>query len=459
MSHSRYNRQNKLLGTIITLAVILVALLAVAFWVTREQGEPPLISSQPETEESTQISTEASSEATEPEPSSEPTDPPIVKISSATIAATGDMLMHLPVINKYHTDGVYNFDGIFQYFRDYVQDADYAAGNLETTLCGLDNGYKYHGYPAFNCPDEIIDGMKNAGFDLVLTANNHTYDTRKVGMLRTLDIITDRNLDYLGTSYTSDAPNYIIREINDISVGMLCYTYETGNTNEGCISLNGIPLTLEASGLVNAFNYYQLDSFYAEMEANLEAMEAQGVEATVLFIHWGEEYRLTPTATQKAMAQKLCDLGIDVIIGGHPHVIEPVELLTSTADEDHKTVCLYSMGNAVSNQFRQNMDMKTGHTEDGVLFSVTFSKYSDGTVILETAKLLPTWIDSDYHILPLDDSIEDWQTQFNVSDSVLAKMKVSYDRTMAIVGVGMAQVDTYLKENTAKVEAQLNVMQ
>ena len=105
------------------------------------------------------------------------------------------------------------------------------------------------------------------------------------------------------------------------------------------------------------------------------------------------------------------------------------------------------------------MNLKTGHTEDGVLFSVTFSKYSDGTVILEAAELLPTWIDSDYHILPLDDSIEDWQTQFQVSDSVLAGMKASYDRTMAIVGTGMAEVETYLKEHTAKVEAELNIAQ
>jgi len=147
-------------------------------------------------------------------------------------------------------------------------------------------------------------------------------------------------------------------------------------------------------------------------------------------------------------------------------VIQPVELLTSTLDESHKTVCLYSMGNAVSNQRIKNMNLKTGHTEDGVLFSVTFARYSDGTVILESAHLLPTWVNLDKHpetgknaymILPLDDGVEDWKSALQLSDSTLKKAQDSHARTMKIVGAGMTQVNDYLTQNQAQVEAAIGV--
>jgi len=441
---------------IAVLALTLAALLAVALFVTQEP-DPTLSTQATETTGTVTEATETTDPPTEP-PTQPPTEPPIVKESTATISATGDMLMHLPVINRYKSGSDYNFDGIFSYFLDYVTASDYAVANLETTLCGTDNGYKYSGWPAFNCPDAIVDSLKNAGFDMLLTANNHTYDTRRVGMLRTLDTITDRGLAYLGTRYTPDYPDFILQEINGITIGMACYTYNTGTSANGSVSLNEIPLKPEDSGLVNSFDYSNLPAFYEEMEANLKAMKEQGADATVLFIHWGNEYHLKNNSTQTAIAQKLCDLGVDVIIGGHPHVVQPVELLTSTADENHKTVCLYSMGNAVSNQRQGNLkEISTAHTEDGVLFSITFAKYSDGTVILESAKLLPLWVNSRYQILPLDEQIEDWKTQFGVSDSDLAKMQASLKRTNAIVTSGMTQVDAYLKNHVSETEARLNV--
>ena len=158
--------------------------------------------------------------------------------------------------------------------------------------------------------------------------------------------------------------------------------------------------------------------------------------------------------------------GVDLVLGTHPHVIQPVELLTSTKNPNHKTVCLYSMGNAVSNQRLKNMDLKTGHTEDGVLFSVTFARYSDGTVILESADLLPTWVNLDKHpetektaymILPLDDEVEDWKTALQVGDSTLKKCENSYARTQKIVGPGITKVNEYLTQNQAQVEAAIGV--
>ena len=459
--HNRASGGNQgLLLLIILLAVLLVALLAVAVSMGREDGTGTEPSGSAEMTQPSSIPATEPPETTE-EPTTVPTEPPVTRTHTATVAATGDMLMHMPVVNSFYKDGSYQFDGIFSAFRDYVQMADYAVANLETTLCGTDNGYKYGGFPAFNTPDTLVDSLKNAGFDLLLTANNHSYDTKLVGMKRTLEVIEDRKLDYLGTYPAPDAPKFTVKQINGISIGMACYTYNMGTKADGSICLNNgnAPLPLEASRLINSFDYAKLDVFYREIEENISQMKAQGAEATVLFIHWGDEYQLTQNSKQSAIAQKLCDLGVDVIIGGHPHVVQPVELLTGTADPAHKTVCLYSMGNAVSNQRKGYLSsIRTAHTEDGVLFSVTFAKYSDGTVILESAELLPTWVSGKYTILPLDKSVENWQTRFGVSDGEAAKMEESYNRTMEIVGEGMAQVKDYLTTHVAQVEAQLKVV-
>ena len=279
---------------------------------------------------------------TEPIPTEPPTEPPIIKESTATLGVVGDILMHGDVIKSGYDSATrtYNYDNIFPFLTEYVQKFDYAVGNMEGTLCGNNNGYDYGGYPHFNCPDAIADALAKAGFDMMLTANNHSYDTRNTGFHRTLQVLQNAGLDTLGTRSDAEEANYLIKDLNGIKVGMICYTYNTGVKEDGSISLNGIPLTVTNSGLTNSFSYDDLDGFYEKLSGELAEMEEAGAEATVLFIHWGDEYRLKPNNKQKNMAQELCDLGIDVIVGGHPHVIEPMALLTSTKDENHKTACI-----------------------------------------------------------------------------------------------------------------------
>ena len=406
-------------------------------------------------------------EETETEP---PTTVPVPEhvVSTATIGSMGDLLMHMPIFddNQYNSavqqaDGSYNFESVFRYIKDYITELDYAAVNLETTLCGTDNGYPYHGYPHFNCPDEIVDGAKEAGFDMLLTANNHSYDTTLVGYKRTLEVARGRGLDTLGTYASADEVKWTIKEINGIKIGMLCYTYANYDTEDGRPSLNGNNPISEA-GICNYFVYEDLSAFYAEVGTYLEEMEAAGAEATMMYIHWGVEYLTYANDNQKKIAQDLCDLGIDVIVGGHPHVVEPVELLTSTKDPEHKTVCLYSMGNAVSNQRLGNISyINTAHTEDGVLFTVTFEKYSDGTVYLAGADAIPTWVNMhsnsggkrEYNILPLDyDRVGEWTEMFDIGDNTLNAAKNSYERTMAIVGEGLAASQAWLEEEKVQRE-------
>lgn len=413
--------------------------------VPQRETEPtePLIPILPTTEPTTEPPT------TEP-PTTLPPEPEHV-VSTATIGTVGDLLMHKPVFDTCRqSDGSYNFESIFRYVKDTISSLDYAIANLETTFGG--DNYKYQGNPAFNCPDALADSVREAGFDMLLTANNHAGDTLGPGILRTVERVREAGLEALGTQLNGEEPKFSIVEVNGIRIGMVCYTWSySGDGNN--FSLNGLT-PVKDEGQCNYFTNNNPDKLYREAQQIMDQMKSQGAEATMMFIHWGVEYNTTENALQNTMAQKLCDMGFDVIVGGHPHVVQPVELLSSTVDPDHKTVVIYSLGNAVSNQRTGISDLfPPGYTEDGVLFNVTFCKYSDGTVYLEDVNVIPTWVDLRttvgryYHILPLDAArMDDWKQLLDLSDVGLSAATRSYNRTMGIVGEGINVVKQYLAD-------------
>ena len=457
-------------SALIVLIAVLIAATGVMIWMCVRLATAPQDTQAPAIQETVAIPTVPPTEATVPE-TTVPKEPEHV-VSTATILSIGDLLMHGQLItDAQQADGSYDFNYIFPYITPYVTAADYAAANLEVTLAGPSRPYQ--GYPMFNCPDAIVDAAKNAGFDMLLTANNHMYDSGEDGFLRTVRTIREKGLTALGTREEAEEPAYTVQDINGIKVGMVCYTYEQRpeNYRSDRVYLNKNILSATCSALVNSFVGTELDPFYTEIGGILEQMRNDGAEATVMFIHWGVEYQLTQNAEQQQIAQKLCDLGFDVIVGGHPHVVQPVELLESTVDPEHRTVCLYSMGNAVSNQRQGELtSITTAHTEDGAMFSMTFSKYSDGTVYLEDVALIPTWvraIDANgntvvrrsgtirrYEILPLDDSLRSqWQEQFGIDSSTLAQCADSWQRTMDITGAGLTQSQDYLRAEKLAREA------
>lgn len=370
---------------------------------------------------------------------------------SVTLGCTGDILMHTAVLNAYKAGG-YDFNDMFQYVNPYFSKYDYMVANLEVTLAGENRGY--NGFPTFNTPDTIVDAAKQNGLDMLLTANNHCYDTGKNGFDRTVQVLAQKQMDHIGTRTAADLP-YLVKEINGIQFGLINYTYETPRAKDGRKTLNGIALHPDSETLVNSFNYSDLESFYGELSNHIESMKAAGAEVVILYIHWGDEYKLAANSHQKAMAKRLADLGIDVIIGGHPHVVEPIEIIRSEVT-GKQTVCLYSLGNAVSNQRIALMDMKTGHTEDGMIFETTFVKNPDGTIILDRINVVPVWVNmhtdstKHYHMLPLDKSLN-WQSSFGISAQTAATAQKSYDRTMSIVNAGLSQFEgEYEKQNLNK---------
>ena len=395
------------------------------------------------TTEETQPETEATTVPTEPEPEK--------VIATATISAQGDLLMHSPVFDTCRqSDGTYNFASIFRYTNDLLGSMDYAVANLETTFGGPDHPHVAN--KSFCCPDELAADAVKAGYDMLLTANNHSGDTTGEGLIRTLEVTRAAGLATLGSQMPGEK-RYSIVEINGIKIGMVAYTWAFKESEAG-FSLNGL-LPIADEGQMNYFPNTNPEKLYTQAEQIMADMKAEGAEATVRYIHWGNEYEIKENQWQRDIAQKLCDLGFDVIVGGHAHVVQPMALLESTVDPDHKTVCIYSLGNAVSNQ-RSGVSQlfPPGYTEDGAVFTMTFEKYSDGTVYLAGSDVIPTWVNmhsndgsKEYNILPLIKDKEDtWESDFGLNANQLKSAQKSYERTMKIVGEGLQQVQDHLAQ-------------
>ena len=375
----------------------------------------------------------------------------VTQTGRATILAAGDLMTHLPIVRSGAAGTGYNFENIFQYVSPYIAGADYAVVNLETTLAGTD-GKEYTGFPKFNAPDAIASSAYHVGFDMMLTANNHCYDYGTSGLLRTLDVIQNAGLDTLGTISSVEENRYIVKNINGIKIGMVNYTYADIQDDRNNFVINDMQVDSKTAGLINIFDYANLDLFYNEMENHISGMRAAGAEAIVLFIHWGDQFSVNPSSTQEIIARKMCDLGVDVIAGSHPHVIQPIVQLTST-DGKHQTLCMYSMGNFLSNQRADNIALETGHSEDGLMFSFTFVKYSNGEVHVEFVDLMPTWVlvrggenNKSFQILPLDVDVEDWSEVYSLDGDQASNANKSLERTNALIYHSLNAVKQQLQQ-------------
>lgn len=447
----RMNPVLKGIGSLILIGILLfLGTYAVRFCLGLFVAEDEYILALPG--ETTPVVTEpAQADVTEPTESGE-----IREVGRATMLVTGDLMMHMPTVRSGYSGGEYNYEYIYSYIKDYVNQADYAVVNLETTLSGTE-GRTYTGYPKFNSPDAVASGAKSGGFDMMLTANNHCNDYGTLGLKRTLEVVKAAGLDTLGTYASADEQKYVVKDLNGIKVGMMNYTFGQIGDDPSRPTINGLPTDSAAAGLVNAFDYDKLDQFYNEVKNQIEAMKAAGAETVVLFIHWGDEYTTEVNENQKAIAQKMCDLGVDVIAGSHPHVVQTMEILNGTEDPAHQTLVIYSMGNFLSNQRSTNIALTTGQSEDSLLFSFTFVEYSDGEVVLESVNVQPTWVlirgtgdGRTYHILPLDYEVEDWGSAFELTASQIADARKSYNRTMDIIGEDYNEVRAVLAQQKAE---------
>ncbi|MDN5332375.1 MAG: hypothetical protein PWP45_1600 [Tepidanaerobacteraceae bacterium] len=289
----------------------------------------------------------------------------------ATLIAVGDVMMHIGQIwSGYDAERkIFDYSGFFVEVRDIIARADLSMANLETTLSGGEEIFS--GYPRFNSPDEIADALKEAGFDIIFTSNNHSLDRGEKGVLRTIRVLRERGLVPVGTNETKeDRENVFVREINGIKIAFLAYTYGT----------NGIPLPKDKPFLVNLIDY----------EIMLKDIKSarEKADAVVVYLHFGQEYSRKPSQDQRNLAQKLVLAGADLIVASHPHVLQPGEWMEIEDPWGRltKKYIAYSLGNFISAQNFPN-------TDEGVILKVTVEKDVNANLVsVVDIEEIPTWV-------------------------------------------------------------------
>lgn len=253
------------------------------------------------------------------------------KSSSFTFAGVGDNLIHQAIFSQYEMGDIdYDFKEDYALMKPYIEAADLSFINQETICAGEAFGLSH--YPQFNGPTQILDAVADTGFDWLAASSNHSLDKGSDALLAELNYLHENcpDISVTGAYRNEEESNqYIVREVNGIKVGLLGYTY----------GLNGIPLPEDMPWLVELINEDQIQK---DMEALSKISDVQ-----IVSMHWGTEYHTEIEAEQQAMAQKMNEWGVEVIIGTHPHVIKPAEIIQG---EKQDTLCYYSLGNFLSAQ-------------------------------------------------------------------------------------------------------------
>lgn len=359
---------------------------------------------------------------------------------TATLAVCGDVMSHSPQTNDAYdaTTDTYSYMNCFQYVAPWIEQADYAVANFETTL----NGPPYSGYPQFCAPDALAYNMKEIGFDLVTTANNHSMDKGFNGVVRTLDTLDAAGLEHVGTYRTQeefDTNNgVVVADINGIQVAFLSYTYGT----------NGIPVSEENDFCINRFNtdYMSDCSVLDEGKLNSELSYAKSLDADLIavMIHWGIEYQTTENAYQDQVADFLLQNGADVILGSHSHVPQPMmERTVTLADGTQKTgfVC-YSLGNFVSNQSPSTVNVN--YTDTTAILNLEITKdFETGKTTVTDVSYVPllvlnrgAGVNDQYYIMDVHDAMADYEAGDTsiVSAAVYEKLQYALNGCHTILG-------------------------
>ena len=283
---------------------------------------------------------------------------------------TGDIMGHSPQITSAQLvkNKTYDYHPCFEYIQPVLRQADLAIGNLELTLPGAP---PYTGYPMFRSPDALATALKDAGFDILVTANNHANDSHALGVTHTIRTLNDLGFLQTGTfkdqrDRTAFYPLMVYK--NGFKLAFLNYTYDT----------NGVPT--QAPTIVNRIDTVQI-------AADLAEARARKPHFIIVVMHWGIEYQLQENAEQRRLARFLIRNGADMVIGMHPHVVQPIrtERVTLPDGTTKEAIVVYSLGNFISNQQQPN-------TDGGILFQVDLLKNKGFPQVRVGAHgIIPVW--------------------------------------------------------------------
>lgn len=330
----------------------------------------------------------------------------------------GDTMAHIGQVQYAlaYGGGEYDFSNQFSYIKDYVKDSDLAITNYETTS---DPNREYSGYPAFNTPASYLKNIKEAGFDVVTTANNHALDTDEEGVQTTIEAIKEAGLDFVGTK-SKDSDKILYKEINGIKVAILAYTY----------GANGKEDLLDVRDEVSSLNYLKEEN----VKSDIEEAKKNSCDFIIVYPHWGIEYESYPTDETIKLAHKMVDWGADLVIGNHPHVVQPVEVYKS--EDGREGIIAYALGNFIS---KQSLEVSGDiRVEQALSIEVTLEKdKKTGKKKLSDMKLHPLWVGTNYDqygasskTYLCEDFLEGGSKYDLVDDNMRARIQQAYDMTI-----------------------------
>lgn len=338
--------------------------------------------------------------------------------SNITISTVGDVMVHDEQYWGAYVEDTdsYDFNPVFEYVKLYLEESDLAIANFETTLAGEERGYM--GYPLFNSPDAIADALEYAGIDSLVTANNHSLDLGSEGIYRTVQELGNRGFDVVGSYDSAPESRHVIKDVEGVKVAMLAFTEH----------LNGMEAPYSGEEVHNMIDVISEE----HLTESIEAARAEDPDLLLVYMHWGPEYVEEPSEEQKYYAQFLTDLGVDIIIGSHPHVIQRTEYLESG---DHTAFVAYSLGNFVSNQRVETISEEFAPNEDGVIMNFDIEKdFESGETSITDINYTPTWVyrysetgerPFNYEILPVEDFLNDE----NLPQNIIERLNGSLERT------------------------------
>lgn len=332
---------------------------------------------------------------------------PVKEDVNIKMTVIGDIMCHNSQYKDAYDGSTYDFSYVFDDIKDYISSADIAVGNLETTFAGKERGYS--NYPRFNSPEQLAYNLKDMGIDVLCTANNHSMDTNYSGVVSTLDFLDDAGISHMGTSRTAEEQNQIlVKDVNGIKIAFLAFTYGT----------NGIPVPSANSYCVNLIDK---DLILKQ----LELAKAQEPDLICVNMHWGLEYQNVQNSDQEDWADFLFENGVDVILGSHPHVLQPMEKRTVTLEDGTTKDCfvIYSLGNFISGQTKKN-------TRTSIILNINFTKDGEtGKTTIGDVSYVPIYMYKSssgstkrYKLLDITNSIAEYE---NGSDTSIGQSTYS----------------------------------
>ena len=330
-----------------------------------------------------------------------------------TLMFIGDVMSHMPQVDAARLpDGTYDYAPCYRFLAPYIASADICIANMEVPLAGA----PYSGYPQFSCPDAMMSQLFDAGVDVFLTANNHTCDKGAKGIRRTIQVMDSLGIPHVGTYLDStdfQQRNPLMVERDGFRVAVLNYTYGT----------NGIPAP-------NPFIVNMLDS--AAIARDIARARELKADYIVVMPHWGIEYERKQNKGQKGYANYMYECGADMIIGGHPHVVQPITLENKNEYGVAQCVTAYSLGNFVSNQRKR-------YTDGGIIVKCEIVRDTNGTMRVTNYEYLPYWVYKgvcqgkyQYHILPAKHAVENC-AYYNIHGADSVALNLFYNDTKSLI--------------------------